>query len=91
MKPQGLSTQYRAIMKNRVERDQVRHGVQTYQEDAHDRGMVPLTVRHTYYGYTYYGLTYWGMAQRNLSHPPANHYLNHHPNRHPNLHPKPSP
>ena len=58
VKPQGLSTQYRAIMKNRVERDQVRHGVQTYQEDAHDRGMVPLTVRHTYYGYTYYGLTY---------------------------------
>jgi hypothetical protein len=45
VKPQGLSTQYRAIMKNRVERDQVRHGVQTYQEDAHDRGMVPLTTR----------------------------------------------
>jgi hypothetical protein len=47
VKPQGLSKQYRAIMKNRVERDQVRHGVQTYQEDAHDTGMVQLTVRHT--------------------------------------------
>ena len=55
MNPQGLSTQYRAIMKNRVERDQVRHGVQTYQEDAHDTGMVQLTVRHILtYGYTYY-------------------------------------
>jgi len=45
VKPQGLSKQYRAIMKNRVERDQVRHGVQTYQEDARDTGMVQLTVR----------------------------------------------
>ena len=45
MRPQGLSKQYRAIMKHRVERDQVRHGVQTYQEDAHDTGMVQLTVR----------------------------------------------
>lgn len=45
VKPQGLSKQYRAIMKHRVERDQVRHGVQTYQESSHDSGMVQLTVR----------------------------------------------
>lgn len=45
MKPQGLSKEYRAIMKHRVERDQVRHGVQTYQETNHDAGFTQLTVR----------------------------------------------
>ena len=85
VKPQGLSKQYRAIMKNRVERDQVRHGVQTYQEDARDTGMVQLTVRHTYYGCTYYGLPYWGMAQLNLTDPISNHHLHHYPNLHANL------
>jgi len=57
VRPQGLSKQYRAIMKHRVERDQVRHGVQTYQEDAHDTGMVQLTVRPAYHGCTHYGAT----------------------------------
>ena len=64
MRPQGLSKQYRAIMKHRVERDQVRHGVQTYQEDAHDTGMVQLTVRPAHHGCTHYGATCSGYTDQ---------------------------
>lgn len=90
VRPQGLSKQYRAIMKHRVERDQVRHGVQTYQEDAHDTGMVQLTVRPAYHGCTHYGATCSGYTdQCSPAHDPppptSNHHLSHQPDLRPNL------
>ena len=84
--PRYLEKDNFAIMKQRVERDQVRHGVQTYQEDAHDTGMVQLTVRPAYHGCTHYGATCSDQCSPAHDPPPtSNHHLSIHPDLRPNL------